>query len=174
MVDIIPKTPQSSSLLMKALLTASTAVFAVALGGFAILFFLDSKIQNKIEAAEVILAAEKTPEQIDMEEYVFAARSRLQDFATVVQERSNMAPVFSFVEAVVHPDITFLVMSVDALRQSADMKGRARSFSALDEQFAVLKTREELLDFSLTQIQLGEDGTIEFQITMQFPGDFFQ
>jgi len=174
MVDIIPKSPQSSPLFQKVLFVVSLGVFAVALGGLVALLFLESRAQSSLEEAQVLLRAEKTKEQAQLEQDVFASRTRLQDFATLVQFRKDVLPAFSFLETVVHPDVTFLAMHVDAESQSLRLHGKAASFLVLGEQVVVLQAREEPSGLSLTSLQLGEDGGVEFQMEIQFPLSFFQ
>ena len=174
MVEIIPKSPQSSPLFMKALFALSIGVFAVSVGGFAVLLFLESRTQTKVEEAERLLGTEKTKEEAQLEHNVFVTQTRLKDFATLVQLKKDILPVFFFLEAVVHPDVTFLAMNVDSVRQNMQLQGIAESFSVLDEQLAVFQAREELSSLSLTNLKLGEHGGVDFQMEIQFPAAFFQ
>ena len=174
MVEIIPKTPQKSPLFMRVLFSLSLGVFLASVGGFVLLFFLESRAQSKIEEAEMLLAEEKTPLQVQLEQEVFAARTRLEDFAGLLKERKNFLPLFSFLEIVVHPDVTFVSMSVDAESHTLQLKGIAESFSVLDEQFVVFKERKEPSSLSLTSLKVGERGGGDFQMEIQFPATFFQ
>ena len=107
MVEIIPKLPQTSSLFMRVLFALSIGIFMLALGGFAFLFFWESRTQTRIEEATILLTTKKTLEQAQLEQDVFLARTRLKDFAELVQLKKNTLPVFSFLENVVHPEVTF-------------------------------------------------------------------
>ena len=73
-----------------------------------------------------------------------------------------------------HPKVTFLSMNVDTSRHTMQLKGTAESFSVLDEQLAVFKAREEPDSLSLTNLQLGQQGKVNFQMEVQFPASFFQ
>ena len=159
---------------MRVFFALSIGVFVFSVGGFALLFFLESKTQTKIEEAEIVLGTEKTTTQAQLEQDVFVARTRLKDFATLVQLRKNVLPAFSFLQNVVHPQVTFLSMSVDANSHTMQLQGTAESFSALDEQLAVLKAREEPSSFSLTNLNLGQHGGVDFQMEIQFLAAFFQ
>jgi len=174
MVEIIPKSPQTPPLFMRVFFVLSIGVFVLSVGGFVLLFFLESRTQTKIAEAEILLRAEKTTAQAELEQEVFVVRTRLKDFATLLQLKKDVLPVFSFLETVVHPDVTFLAMNIDSVRQSMQLRGTAESFSALDEQLAVLKAREEPSSFSLTNLKLGGQGGVDFQIEIQFPVAFFQ
>lgn len=174
MVEIIPKSSQSSPLLPKVLFAAALGVFVFSVGGFILLFFLESSAQTKIEEAEMLLGSEKTLEQTQLEQDVFVTRTRLEDFTTLVEQRKDVLPVFSFLESAVHPDVTFLSMNVDTNFHTTQLRGTAKSFLALDEQLAVLKAREEANSFSLTNLKLGEQGGVDFQLKIQFPLDFFK
>ena len=136
------------------------------------MFLLESRIQTKIEEAEILLRTEKTPEQAQLEQDVLVARTRLQDFATLMQLKKNILPAFSFLEAVVHPDVTFLAMNIDSVRQIMQLTGIAETFLVLDEQLVVFQARSEPSSLSLTSLQLRGQGGVDFQMEIQFPPDF--
>mgnify|MGYP004201930117 CR=1 FL=1 len=136
--------------------------------------FLGSRTQNTIEETELLLGTEKTTEQVRLEQDVFLAKARLQDFATLVQSRKDALPILLFLETVVHPDVTFLSMSVDTILHTTQLQGTAESFLALDEQLAVLQARAEPNSVSLTDLQLAKEGGVDFQMEIQFPTTFFQ
>ena len=174
MVAIIPKAPQSSPLFMKAFFALSIGAFVFSVGGFALLFFLEPRTQSKIEEVEILLKAEKTSDQAQLEQDVLVVQTRLKDFTTLVQLKKDVLPVFSFLEIVVHPKVTFLAMNIDSTLQNMQLRGTAESFSALDEQLVVLQAREEPSSLSLTNLQLGRLGGVDFQMEIQFPAAFFQ
>ena len=174
MVEIIPKLPQTSSLFMRVLFALSIGIFMLALGGFAFLFFWESRTQTRIEEATILLTTKKTLEQAQLEQDVFLARTRLKDFAELVQLKKNTLPVFSFLENVVHPEVTFFSMSIDTSSHTVQLRGIAESFSALDEQLVVLQAREEPSSFFLTNLQLGRQGGVDFQMEIQFSDTFLQ
>ena len=84
MVELIPKSPQSSPLFMKALFALSIGVFVLSVGGLVVLAFLESRTQNKIEEAEILLRAGKTQEETQLGQDVLVIQTRLKDFATLV------------------------------------------------------------------------------------------
>ena len=174
MVEIIPKSPQKSPLLTKVLLTLSVGVFVLSVGGFVVLFFLESRAQNNIEKTEILLRQEETKEEVQLEQDVLVIQTRLKDFATLLELKKDVLPVFSFLETVVHPQVTFLSMNVDTNRYALLLQGTATSFSALDEQIVVLQAREEPDSVSLTDLQIGQQGGVIFQMEVQFPISFFQ
>lgn len=174
MVEIIPKLPQTSSLFVRVFFALSIGVFVLSVGGFVLLFFLELRTQTKIEEAEILLRTEKTLEQAQLEQEVFVVRARLKDFATLLQQKKDALPVFSFLENAVHPEVTFFSMNVDAQSHTVQLRGTAESFSALDEQLVVFQAREEPSSLSLTNLQLGEQGGVDFQMEIQFSAVFFQ
>jgi len=173
MVEIIPKSRKSSPLLTKVFFTLSVGIFIFALGGFALLSFLESRAKTTILETEALLRAEKTQEQLQLEQDVLVVQTRLKDFTGLVGARKDVLPVFSFLETVVHPDVTFSSMNIDTNRHTVQLQGTAESFSALDEQFAIVEAREEPESFSLTNLQLGQFQGVDFQMEVQFPVSFF-
>ena len=159
---------------MRAFFVLSVGVFLLSVGGFVLLLFLESRTQTKIEETEILLGTEKTQEEAQLEQDVLVVQTRLKDFAALLQLRKDVLPVFSFLETVVHPEVIFLSMNVDVNRQTMQLQGVAESFSVLDEQFVAFKAREELSSLSLTNLELGQHGGVNFQMEIQFPVTFFQ
>ena len=174
MIDIIPKVSQSPPLLVRIFFILSIGVFLVSVGGFVLLFFLELGIQQRIVEIEDTLGAEKTQEQTQLEQEVSVVRTRLEDFTTLVRQRKDVLPAFSFLETVVHPDVTFLAMSIDSVRHNMQLQGSAESFFALDVQLVVLQARSEPSSLSLTNLNIGIQSGVDFQIEIQFPAEFFQ
>lgn len=146
----------------------------LSVGGLVVLSFLESKVQTNIAEMEALLRAEKTPEQAGLEQDVLVVQTRLKDFAGLIELKKDVLPVFTFLETVVHPQVTFLSMNIDLPRHTLHLLGTAESFSALDEQLAVIEAREEPTLFSLTNLQLGQFTGVDFQMEIQFPITFFK
>ncbi|MDP2735196.1 MAG: hypothetical protein Q8P12_03240 [bacterium] len=174
MVDIIPKAPKRYSLFMQVMFMLSVAAFVISAGGFGVLWYLERTASDRLKEVEAVLGAGKTEEEAQLENDVFAARLRLQDFSALVAQRKDFLPAFGFLETVVHPNVYFPAMSMDSLRQDLQLRGQATSFAVLDEQIAVFQAREEPSRISLTSLRLGEAGGVDFQIGVQFPLEFFQ
>ena len=174
MVEIIPKTPQKPPLFIKILFALSIGVFIFSVGGFVVLFFLESRTQNKVQEIKIFLQTKKTQEEVQLEQDVRVIQTRLKDFATLLGLKKDMLPVFSFLETVVHPQVTFLSMNIDTNRYTLVLQGTAESFFALDEQFVVFQAREEPDSISLTDLQVRQQGGVNFQMEIQFPANFFQ
>ena len=65
-------------------------------------------------------------------------------------------------------------MSIDSVRHNMQLQGSAESFFALDEQLVVLQARSEPSSLSLTNLNIGIQSGVDFQIEIQFPAEFFQ
>ena len=174
MVEIIPKSKKSSPLLMKVFFSLSIGIFVLSVGGFVVLSLMESKTQSNIEEMEALLRAEKTQEQVQLEQDILIVQTRLKDFTELLLLKKDVLPVFSFLETVVHSQAIVASMGIDSNRHTVQLQGSAESFSALDEQLVIIEAREEPDSFSLTNLQLGQFGGVNFQMEIQFPVTFFQ
>jgi len=174
MVDIIPKAPRQYSLISRAAFVLAVSSFILTLGSFLILWYLQGRSASVLFDVEERLTAGRTQEQNALEANVFSSRTRLQDFSSLLALRKNFLPAFLFLETTVHPNVYFPGVSVNAARQTLELRGKATSFAVLDEQLAIFEAREEPGAISLTSLRLSETGGVDFQLGIQFPPQFFQ
>jgi hypothetical protein len=170
MVEIIPKSQEAQPLLTRVFFAFSLGALVVALGGFFLLLFLGGKNQQEAQRLQTLLATERTQEQIQLEREIFATRSRLEDFALIIAERTKPLESLVFLENVVHPEAFFLSAGFDVKGKSIQLSGKSSSFRALQEQLTILKEQGEEIKSSLGALKLAEEGGVDFQISVQFPG----
>jgi hypothetical protein len=174
MVEIIPKAREQYSLFNRVFFGVSAVSLVVALGGFLLFLFLESKSQGELGRLEALLATEKTPEEVQLEKDVSASRIRLQDFSGLVRERKNLLLGFLFLQETAHPEVLYVGANLDSSLNNMQVKGNAASFIALEEQIAIFQAREELSSLSLTSLRLAQERGVDFQLELQFPKAFFQ
>lgn len=174
MVEIIPKIPEKYSLKTRVLFSAALFSLVLSLGGFLTLLFLESKTEEQLFQVEGLLGAEKTSEELQLENNVFIYKTKLQDFSLLIKNRKNALPLFSFLQNTVHPEVFYKRMNFDAPSNKLQLQGQATSFRVLDEQLLVFGQREELARFSLSDIKLSAQGGVDFQLELSFLNQFFQ
>ncbi|MDO8655204.1 MAG: hypothetical protein Q7R48_02130, partial [bacterium] len=79
---------------------------------------------------------------------------------------------FSFLETSVHPAAVFTGLTVDLGKDKILLVGETDTFRHLDEQILLLRNKSEVQNVQLEKIQLGEQGRVEFSVSIIFPPEF--
>lgn len=172
MVEIIPKQPERQPLLVQAFFAVSILALIAALGGFFLFWVLEQKSEAEAESLKALLTAEKTPEQVVLEQKVFSSKERLEDFAKLLAKRTSALFPFLLLEEVVHPDVVFNSAEFTSSTQSMRLSGQAVSFVVLEEQLNLFDQQGQGAEASLATLKLGQEGGVDFQVQVRFPADF--
>ncbi len=172
MVEIIPRREERTPPIVNVLFIASLVLAAAAAGGFFILKNLQAQRRASIQTMEQRLLAEPSPDQKQLEEEVLGFKQKLDDFKVLADGRRTPIPLFSLLETSVHPAATFTGLIVNLEKNSVLLTGETDTFRHLDEQILLLRKKNEVQDLQLEKIQLGEQGRVEFSVSLSFLPDF--
>jgi len=127
---------------------------------------LQGRAQQELERVQGVLAQGKTPEEVRLEQSVFRYRDKFNDFAYLAVTRTDVRPVFEFLESYTHPQVVFTTLNGEPKLATLKLVGATRDFRTLQEQMAIFQNREELVGVTLSNIVLGERGQVVFQLDM--------
>jgi hypothetical protein len=167
-VTIIPKQKFEYPLWAQGLFIASILSLLIIIGGFFLIFSLQGRAQKELEMVQGVLAQGKTREEVRLEQSVFRWRDKFNDFAVLAAARTDARPVFEFLEQYTHPQVVFTTISLEPKLATLKLVGSTRDFKTLQEQMAIFQNREELTGLTLSNIVLGEQGQVMFQLDMGF------
>ncbi|MBI2124065.1 MAG: hypothetical protein HYU04_02410 [Candidatus Wildermuthbacteria bacterium] len=168
MVDIIPKQKFEYPLWTQALFVGSIVFLLAVMGGFFLLMQLQGSSQKELERVQGVLAQGKTSEEARLEQSVFRARDKFNDFAGLAAARTDARPVLKFLEQYTHAQVVFTTLSFEPKLRTLKLAGATQDFRTLQEQMVIFQNREELIGLTLSNIVLGERGQVLFQLDMGF------
>lgn len=172
MVEIIPRREERNPQIVNVLFIASLLLAVAAAGGFFILKSLQERQRVSIQNMEQQLLAEPSLEQKQLEKEVLGFKQKLDDFKALADGRRTPLPVFSFLETSVHPAAVFTGLTVNLEKNKILLAGETDTFGHLDEQILLLRRKSEVQDLQLEKIKLGEQGRVEFSVSIVFPAEF--
>lgn len=172
MVEIIPKREERTPPAVNILLVASLLLAAAVAGGFFILKSLQEQKRVSIQKLEQRLLADPSPEQQRLEDEVLGVKQKLGDFKVLADGRRTPLALFSFLETSVHPAVAFTGLTVDLEKNEILLAGETDTFKHLDEQILLLRSKSEIKNLHLTEIELGDQGRVEFSVDLSFPAEF--
>ena len=168
MVDIIPKQQFEYPLWTQGLFIGSILFLLIVIGGFFLVLQLQGRAHKELERVQGVLAQGKTREEVLLEQSVFRWRDKFNDFAGIATARADARPVFEFLELYTHPQVVFTTINLEPKLSTLKLVGATRDFKTLQEQMAIFQNREELIGLTLSNIVLGEQGQVIFQLDTGF------
>lgn len=167
MVGIIPKQRQDYPPLTQIFFFGSLVFLLVTLGSFFALFQLQGKTEKGLEQIQQNLAQGRTPAEIMLEKTIFRYRDKFNDFEQLAAARNDVRPVFEFLEKYTHPKVVFTTLTMEPGMQTLKLVGATLNFRTLQEQMAIFQ-RTDLAGLNVSNIVLGEQGEVVFQLEMKF------
>lgn len=167
MVEIIPKQRQDSPLLMQILFFGSLIFLLASVGSFFVILQLQGRTEKGLESAQQLLSQGKTPQEVSLERTIFRYKDKFNDFSRIATERNDVRPVFEFLEKYTHPKVMFTALDVEPRIQTLRLVGETLDFRTLQEQMAIFQGTD-LAGLDLSNIVLGEQGEVVFQLEMKF------
>ena len=167
MADIIPKQKIRYPLWFRALSSASVAFFLISIVSFFGLIYLQGHEHNRAENLQTLLSQGKLPQEVELEEQIFAVKERIEDFTKVVRTRRDLRPFLAFFEENTHPGIYFSQFNLEAVNRTVSITGSAESFQALEQQIQIFKEHEDIGVMVLSSIGFGEEGQVSFGFELE-------
>ena len=154
------------------LFALSFLLLLAVVGGFFGLIYLNNQHQQEYDNLNAQLNQEKTPEQKALENSVLNYKQRLQDFSKILNAHTAPSRFFASLEQLVYPSVYFDSLILNPEDRSATILGKIDTFESLQKQIMIFENAPQLFDnVSLTKIDMGSDGLINFSINAKVKSD---
>ncbi len=148
-------------------------VIFLGLGGAYFYFYQSSKkISQEIRNKEEALI--NSPAEVALEEDVLSKEKKINNFSSLILSHRKSVNVFSFLEKVSHPQISFNDFSFTSQKDIVGVKGEAASFIALGQQILILEKEGILRKINLSEVSISQEGKIKFSLQLTFDPQVFK
>lgn len=165
MIEIIPrpvsKLPFSQNILFY---FSALLIFLVVLGYFILDFYLISGAERKLQELDEALARTKTEEQVMLEKELSGYEKKIKNFSALLGRHVFFSRTFNFFEENTHPDAWFSSFSLNPGKGQVGLSGETDNFVTLHQQVRILKENPSVKGVNLTNIAIGKEGRINFDI----------
>jgi hypothetical protein len=168
LVKIIPKPKPEIPSSLKFLFWFSL-VLLIALGG--VFFYFQKQISalnEKKNTLENQMTTVGTPTQKALEKEIFNTAEKIKDFSKISKEHKIVSKFFEFLESYCHPKVQFTSLNLDTKNYIANLTGNTENFQTLGEQILIFKGNENVKGLKISNVSLGEDGKVKFNLTFNF------
>ena len=172
-IEIIPKPAKEPPFWLNILFYFSIALVLVSFSSLFILNHLEKKSVENLQNLEEVLAKEKTPKEIALEEEIFRYQKKIYDFSLLIDLHKSPLNFFSVLERISHPKIQFTNFSLDPKEFRAVLSGQTESFQTLGQQLLIFKKESLIKEVNLSKLSIGKEGGTEFTLSLFLdPGIF--
>jgi hypothetical protein len=141
-------------------------------------FYFDlniSKMNEGISQKQTQLGPiEKTIQEKEQE--LIPIKEKIDSFGALIGQHRTSLNIYGFLEKNSLPKVWFSDFAFDSGEKMVTVSGQADSFITLDQQVNVLKNNQEGLlgSVKLSNVEVAEDGTINFEIKFVFKAEAFK
>jgi Tfp pilus assembly protein PilN len=173
-IEAIPK-PKITTVLWSKIINflfyLSFFLLLIFLLSYFILTFFEKKYNQ--ELAELTKILEATPLEKKKKELAVYQR-KIDDFGILLAEHKFPSKVLTFLEKTCHPKVQFTEFSLNTREGKVSLSGLAESFQVLEQQMGIFSEEELLKEVNLSEISLGQEGKIGFNLQLTFQPQIFQ
>jgi hypothetical protein len=170
---LIPKEEKKSSSFVNFALIISILVLIGSGAGY---FWVKAQVgetEEEIYRVETETLNTRESGDKEVEKQVSSYAKKISDFSTLLGLREEIFPFFGFLEELMHKRVSLTKMSMDIKTGVLSLEGEAENFRVLAEQMLILKDNDSIIEPVLNNLSLGEEGGVEFGITLSLDSGIF-
>jgi hypothetical protein len=169
MIEIIPRPKPRLPFWQSVLLWISISLLVLSVLGYFVLGYLEKKDSQVLQDLEEFLTEEKTVKEIDsLEKEVFEYQEKIENFSQLFNSHQLSSNLFKLLESKTHPQVFWMSIGLDTEELAVFLAGQTQDFQTLGQQISILKEEELISEINLSDIQLGEEGKVDFKLDLSF------
>lgn len=173
-MEIIPKPIKESAIWLNILFYCAILVFLISIVFYFVLGHFLNNAKITVQELETVLIREKTPFEVALESEIFVTQRKINDFSKLIDRRVSVTNFFDFLEKITHPRIWITEINISPKIATAIISGQTESFSLLGQQILIFEQEPMINKVDLTQIRIGEEGGVNFEINLFFSSQLFE
>jgi len=149
-------------------------ILVIIVGAFYLFFTLTIDKMNKEIEEKDKASAILTENILKKEVEILPLKTKISDFGVLINKHETPYNVFGIIEKNCLPEVWFFKFSSDIEKQEVSLLGKTESFELLEQQLNVLKKEPLLKKVTLTSLSVGEEGEVEFALSLIFNSEVFK
>ncbi len=133
-----------------------------------------SSLKSQIEETEVDVDRIKTEGDKETERQVLVYQKKIKDFSELFNEHKIVSSFLEFLGDSTHPKVSFSELALNIKTAKAVLGGETEDFKTLGEQILYLKGNELIKGLDLSNLALGKEGGVKFDINLSLDPEIFK
>lgn len=133
-----------------------------------------SSLQSQIKETISEVAEIKTQSNKETERQVFDYQKKIEDFSELFNKHKIASSFLEFFGESTHPKVSFSEMALNTKTAEVILRGETEDFKTLGEQILYLRGNEFIKGLVLSNLSLGKEGEIKFNINLSLDPKIFK
>ena len=172
--ELIPKEKLKIPPLVNSLFYSSLILLIILGGCYLGMRIKNSSLKSQIEETKVNVARIKTEGDKETERQVLGYQGKIKDFSELFNEHKIVSSFLKFLRESTHPKVSFSELSLNTKTAQVVLGGETEDFKTLGEQILYLKGREIIKGLDLSNLALGKEGEVQFNINLSLDPEIFK
>jgi len=172
--ELIPKKKLKTPSFINFLFYSSLILIIVLGVGYFGMKIKISSIKSQIEETKVSVAKIKTELDKETERQVLGYQKKINDFSELFNEHKVVSSFLGFLRDSTHLKVSFSTLTLDIETAQVILGGETESFKTLGEQILYLKGSEFIKGLDLSNLALGKEGDVKFNISLSLNPEIFK
>lgn len=164
--ELIPKEKLKTPSLVNFLFYSSLALLIILGGVYLGMRIKVSSLKSQIEETKVNVVRIKTEGDKETERQVLGYQKKIKDFSELFNEHKIVSSFLEFLRNSTHLKVSFSELSLNTKTANVLLGGETEDFKTLGEQILYLKGSEFIKGLDLSNLSLGKEGEVQFNIRL--------
>ncbi len=133
-----------------------------------------SSIKSQIEETKVNVAKIKIEGDKETERQVLGYQKKINDFSELFKEHKVVSYFLELLRDSTHLKVSFSTLTLNTETAQVILGGETESFKTLGEQILYLKGSEFIKGLGLSNLALGKEGDVKFNISLSLDPEIFK
>ena len=171
-IEIIPKT----KIRKISLTNVFPFILAIAFFAFLISYFVFNFYQKKLsmEISNIEKALQKSPSEKNLEDGIFSYQGKIEDINLLLGSHKPVANLLNNLEKNTHPNVWLSRFKLNMADKTLNLLGSTDNFEILGQQTLIFGEQEFIKNANLSDVSIGRDGKIKFELQLILDSKIFQ
>ena len=133
-----------------------------------------SSIKSQIEETKVNVSKIKIEGDKETERQVLGYQKKINDFSKLFKEHKITSSFLGFLRGSTHLKVSFSTLDLNVETAQVILGGETENFKTLGEQILYLKGSEFIKGLNLSNLALGKEGDVNFDISLSLNPEIFK
>lgn len=148
--------------------TAALILFLVSAAAFAGLYMYNRFLITRAQTITENIKGLRVGDVADTIDQLKALGDKAKNLKELREAHTSVSGFLAMLEKTTHPAVAFSSAEIDAVKNTAKVKGIAHTAKAVARQVEIYQKEGEVSDFSVENIGYGTDQSVLFQATITF------
>jgi hypothetical protein len=136
--------------------------------------FLDQRYRVQLDNLKTKISGTEDKNTKIMESRILSSKRKIEAFDGIFSSYPKSSRFFEMISELCHPKVYFPEVNLAVEELSASLGGHTENFASLKEQVLIFKNDSRIKNFVLSDINLGQNGGVDFKLSLYFNDEFFK